>query len=210
MESTPLLNLRPWRRPRTTLARGAGSEGRSSAPRRLSSDERGAVMVESIITIPMLLAFFAMILQYAYLSMASLVVQHAAVVAARSASVIVPDDPAAFSADPSSSPVGSTEGARLDVVTDSVNKLTPALQPLPLQGPVNSTMEVELKRIPKEGAADPSAAEVGAEDLIQVTVKYDFDCGVIFGGATICGTDHKMTLTSTVVTPNQGANYGYF
>jgi hypothetical protein len=41
------------------------------------ADDRGAVMVESLVAIPTLLAFFAMILQLSYLSIASLVVQHA-------------------------------------------------------------------------------------------------------------------------------------
>ena len=49
-----------------------------SLARRGRSDERGAVMVESLVAIPTLLAFFAMILQLSYMSIASLVVQHAA------------------------------------------------------------------------------------------------------------------------------------
>lgn len=175
-------------------------------PNHLIGNERGAVMVESIVAIPTLLTFFAMILQFSYLSMASLVVQHAAVVAARSASVIVPDDPTAFK---DNSAVGALDGDRLAAVTDAASELLGALVPLPLQGPVNSTMTVTLKDVKLEGA---SGEEAEANDLIEATVKYNFACGVMFGGSLICGlgANPTMTLQSVAVMPNQGAEYGYF
>src|SRR5579859_677149 len=99
-----------------------------SRARRGRSDERGAVMVESLVAIPALLAFFAMIVQLAYLSIASLTVQHAAVVAARSASVIVPDMPTAFD---DHSKVGAADGDRLAAVAEAASKVIAALKPLP-------------------------------------------------------------------------------
>ena len=163
--------------------------------------DRGAVMVESLVAIPTLLAFFAMILQLSYLSIASLVVQHAAVAAARSASVIVPDDPFAFD---DRSNIGSGEGDRLATITHAANFALGALQPLPLQGKFNPSVTVKLL---KSGA---EAAEFETEDVIQAEVSYDFQCGVLFGGSLICGTGGVVTLTGLAAMPNQGAEYGYY
>jgi len=163
--------------------------------------DRGAVMVESIVAIPTLLAFFAMILQMSYLSIGSLVVQHAAVVAARSASVIVPDDPSAFD---DKSKVGSGDGDRLATITHAANFALGALQPLPLQGAINPSVTVKLM---KDGA---ETTDFEAEDVIQAQVSYDFKCGVLFGGNLICGTGGIVTLTSVAAMPNQGAEYGYY
>jgi hypothetical protein len=163
--------------------------------------DRGAVMVESLVAIPTLLAFFAMILQLSYLSIASLVVQHAAVVAARSASVIVPDDPFAFS---DQSKIGSGDGDRLATITDAASFTLGALQPLPLEGKINPSVTVKLT---KDGA---EATDFEAEDIIQAYVSYDFKCGVLFGGSLICGTGGVVTLTGVAAMPNQGAEYGYY
>src|SRR5258708_17685340 len=64
--------------------------------RLLLRERRGAVYTEALIAIPVLLFFFSASLQLAYLSIASLLLRHAAVAAARSAAVIVPDAPSAF------------------------------------------------------------------------------------------------------------------
>jgi hypothetical protein len=163
--------------------------------------DRGAVMVESLVAIPTLLAFFAMILQLSYLSIASLVVQHAAVSAARSASVIIPDDPFAFS---DRSDIGKGEGDRLATITDAANSALKALQPLPLQGKFNPNATVKLMKSGTE------ASDFEAEDIIQAEVDYDFQCGVLFGGSLICGTSGTVTLTGLAAMPNQGAEYGYY
>ena len=158
-------------------------------------------MVESLVAIPTLLTFFAMILQLSYLSIASLVVQHSAVVAARSASVIIPDDPFAFT---DQSKVGSADGDRLATVTDAANFVMGALKPLPLQGEFNPSVTVKLMKDKAE------AKDFEAEDVIQAQVSYDFKCGVMFGGSLICGTGRTVTLTAVAAMPNQGAEYGYY
>jgi hypothetical protein len=163
--------------------------------------DRGAVMVESLVAIPTLLAFFAMILQLSYMSIASLVVQHAAVMAARSASVIVPDDPFAFG---DHGKIGSADGDRLATVTDAANFALKALEPLPLQGKFNPTATVKLMK------SEAEATDFDTEDVIQTQVSYDFQCGVLFGGSLICGTSGTVTLTGLAAMPNQGAEYGYY
>jgi hypothetical protein len=171
-----------------------------------TANERGVVMVESLVAIPMLMAFFAMMVQLSYLSMASLVVQHAAVVAARSASVIVPDIPLAFS---DQSPVGSADGDRLAAVTDAAGAVVASLQSLPslaLQpaSAFNPTIAVTLMKDGQPGT------DFEPEDIVQAQVQYDFRCSVMFGGSLICGTGGKVTLTSLAAMPNQGAEYGYY
>jgi hypothetical protein len=177
-----------------------------SLARRGRSDERGAVMVESLVAIPTLLAFFAMIVQLAYLSIASLTVQHAAVVAARSASVIVPDMPTAFD---DHSKVGAADGDRLAAVTEAASKVIAALKPLPslsLQG--DSAFQPDAKvALLKDGK---EATDFEPEAVIQARVEYEYQCAVMFGGSLICGADGKVTLTAIAAMPNQGASYGYY
>jgi hypothetical protein len=174
--------------------------------RRSRSGERGAVMVESLVAIPMLLAFFAMIVQLAYLSIASLTVQHAAVVAARSASVIIPDMPTAFD---DQSKVGAAEGDRLAAITEAVTKTIAALKPLPtmsLQG--ESAFQPDAKVVLLKDGKE--AKDFEPEGVVQARVEYEYTCAVMFGGSLICGTDGKVTLTALAAMPIQGASYGYY
>jgi hypothetical protein len=169
-------------------------------------NERGAVMVESLVAIPTLLMFFAMMVQLSYLSIASLVVQHAAVVAARSASVIVPDIPFAFD---DQSKVGAADGDRLAAVTLAASTVIGALKPLPslslqTNGGFNPNVTVTLM-----DDGEP-ATDFEAEGIIQARVQYDYQCAVLFGGSLICGTGGKVTLTAIAAMPNQGAEYGYY
>ncbi len=163
-------------------------------------------MVESLVAIPTLMAFFAMMVQLAYLSIASLVVQHAAVVAARSASVIIPDIPFAFD---DQSKVGSADGDRLAAVTLAASTVITALKPLPAlslqaNGGFNPDVTVTLM---EDG--EPKT-EFEPEDIIQAKVSYDYQCAVLFGGSLICGLGGKVTLSAIAAMPTQGAEYGYY
>jgi hypothetical protein len=150
-----------------------------------------------------------MILQLSYLSIASLVVQHAAVVAARSACVILPDDPMAFT---DNSPINSADadGDRMKTITDAANFTLGALQPLPLQGTgFNPTVKVTLM---KSGSPASDFDRIDEKDpnVIQASVSYQYTCGVMFGGSLICGTGGSMTLSGLAAMPNQGADYAFY
>jgi hypothetical protein len=165
-------------------------------------------MVESLVAIPTLLMFFAMMVQLSYLSIASLVVQHAAVTAARSASVIIPDMPFAFD---DRSKVGSADksGDRVKAIKQAVSAVIAAMKPLPtlsLQGDAAFNPDADVVLM-SEGQ---EAEEFEAGGIIQTKVSYDYTCAVMFGGSLICGTDGKVTLTATAAMPNQGAEYGYY
>ena len=174
-------------------------------PTHLRANERGAVMVESLVAIPMLLAFFAMLIQLSYVSMASLVVQHAAVAAARSASVIVEDLPDAFS---DGSAVGSGDGDRLAAITDAANAAILTLKSLPpmstMANPFNPNTTVTLM---KDGSP---ATDFEPDEIVQAQVQYVFKCAVFFGGSLICGPSGNVTITAQAAMPLQGAEYGYY
>lgn len=173
-------------------------------PKDRGANDSGAVMVESLIAIPMLLTFFAMMVQLSYVSMASLVVQHAAVVAARSASVLIEDLPDAFDG----SAVGSADGERLAAITDAANTaILPLLSLPPLStqsNPFNPTAKVTLM---KDGSP---ATDFDADEVVQARVEYAFKCAVFFGGSFICGPSQSITITAQAALPLQGAEYGYY
>lgn len=69
-----------------------------SAP--LLSDERGIVFLEFLVTFVPVWTFSLCVLQLALISQASLIVKHAADAAARSAAVVLPDDPDEYGGEP--------------------------------------------------------------------------------------------------------------
>jgi Flp pilus assembly protein TadG len=163
----------------------------------------GAVMVESIIAIPLLLAFFAMILQYSYLLMASLVVNHAAVVAARSASVIIPDDPTAYS---DGSDIGTFQNNdRLATIEDAARAPMHALQAMPFQ---TSSFNPDKLTVSLDGAEGKDTFE--PTGVVKATVTFPYTCEVPFGGSLICGLDGAKSLSAVAAMPIQGAEYAYY
>ena len=160
----------------------------------------GAVMVESLIAIPLLLFFFAMIVQMSYVSIASVIVQHSAVVAARSASVIIPDEPSAFAGE---SEVGSFGGDRLATIEDAARHPLMALQPLPLQ---STDFDPTKLTVSLDGA---ESGAFSSEGVVRANVTFLYQCGVMFGGSLICGLDGKLTLKALAGMPIQGAKYEY-
>lgn len=66
----------------------------------LIDDEGGVVFVEFLVAFLPLWVFFLSVVQLAFVSHADLVVRHAADSAARSAAVVLPDDPAAYGGSP--------------------------------------------------------------------------------------------------------------
>ena len=62
----------------------------------LASDTRGAIYIEFLIAFIPLFVFFMSMVQLSFLRAAHLVNRHAAVVAARAAIVVLPDDPAQY------------------------------------------------------------------------------------------------------------------
>ncbi|MGB5811021.1 MAG: TadE/TadG family type IV pilus assembly protein [Polyangiales bacterium] len=100
----------------------------------LLAHEQGAVFLEFLVVIVPLWVFFLCIVQLAFFSHANLLVKHAADSAARSASVVLPDDPAEYGGEPkmtvSRSPLAFAEIASgLDALSSSWEGLSDTRPP---------------------------------------------------------------------------------
>lgn len=99
---------------------------RSSAHARLCSDQSGVVFLELLICIIPMWTFFLCLVQLALIAHASLIVQHAADSAARSAVVILPDDPDEYAGEPTMTV--SRNRVAADDVTEALSRLSSFLR----------------------------------------------------------------------------------
>jgi len=72
----------------------------ASTPRPLLADKRGVVFLELLIAFIPMWTFFLCVLQLAFIAHANLIVKHSADSAARSAVVVLPDDPNEYGGEP--------------------------------------------------------------------------------------------------------------
>lgn len=160
----------------------------------LSSDTRGAVYVEFLVAFVPLLLFFGAIVQLALLAVGGLMVDHSAVVGARAAVVVLPDDPVFYGGATLNAPTGQ----RLEDIRRAVR--------LPLLAfETDPNPEVTF---PSGGGG--SAGSFGQSDIVRVRVAYDFPCRLPFGGALVCaGGGGRVRLHGEAAMPNQGAGYAY-
>jgi hypothetical protein len=151
-------------------------------------DTKGAIYVEFLIAFMPLFTFFLCMVQISFLRVVSMVNKHAAVVAARAASVILPDDPAAYGGEA----VGSANGARKEAITRAAKAALSAVTP-----------SAEPK------VTFPAGASFGHDGLVQVKVEYEYACRVPLAAEIACGLDRKVTFTADASMPIQGALYEY-
>ena len=85
------------------------------AHRSLVADENGAVYLEFLIAFVPIWTFSLCVLQLALIARADLLVRHAAEAAARSASVVLPDDPNEYGGEPTMSGSLSATWARSSI-----------------------------------------------------------------------------------------------
>ena len=164
--------------------------------RKLFGDERGAVYVEFLAAFLPLFIFFESLVQFAGLVTAKLVVQHAAVSAARAAIVVLPDDPDEYD----NEPVGSISGKRLDAIE---NAAAITLRTL------HSFVDFKVT-FPTSSDGKQTRTKVGRDDLVRVKVEATYHCSVPLANRLVCNpTTSLRTLTATAALPNQGADYEY-
>ena len=157
-------------------------------------DSRGAVYVEFLLTFVPLLLFFGALVQLALVEVGGLMVEHAAVVAARAAVVVLPDDPTFYEGAPTNAPTGK----RLDDIRRAAR--------IPLLA-FEADPKPEVTLVSASGA---SAGQFGPNELVRVRVFYDFPCLLPLGGALVCaGGGGRVRLGAEAVLPNQGAGYAY-
>lgn len=153
----------------------------------LTRDVRGAVYVEFLAVFFPILTFFLTLVQFAFLQTAAVIVQHAAMRGVRVAATTIYDDPAYYG--------GDGQGVA------SAKRLAPAL---------------DAARLPLVGLGNVSSATVkvdkptyGRNDLITMTVSYEYVCSVPLGRILVCGPGSKKTLYGQAALPNHGAEFIY-
>jgi Flp pilus assembly protein TadG len=154
-------------------------------PARLKADCGGAVYVEFLIAFLPLFFFFSSLVQLGLVQQASLVTSHAAVMGARAAMVVLPDDPNFYGGEA----VNSYGGARQADIEHAVTMIFQSID-----------------GNPQFALTVPSG--VGVESAVQVKVDYSFQCRVPIGALFVCRGATKMIAASATM-PNQGANYNY-
>ena len=155
---------------------------------RLWHSTGGSIAVEYTITYPMLFMVFMTTVQLGMMEVGSLGTSHAAVCAARSASVVLADDPADYDG----APVGSVSGRRLEDITEA------ARVPLTV---------VTTK--PKVTVSFPDRTAFKQGDQVKVRVDFDFPCHIPVGSFLVCGSKSTFRLRREATMPYQGAGYTY-
>ena len=146
-------------------------------------DQSGAVLVEFLIAaMPLLITFFAS-LQLAQIVTARLVVKHAAIVGARSASVI-------------SNKNGTSPDQKAENTDEEVKKAVRFAM-----GPWEKTMRrIDVKVDDKSTCDDPYG-------LVTVHVDVDYRCSVPLGMFAVCGKKLFHPIRQTFGFPHEGARY---
>lgn len=164
--------------------RGARAEG-AADPSGLARDARGAVYVEFLAVFFPIFTLFLSLVQFAFLQTASIVVQQSAMKAVRVAAVVIHDNPAYYGVDQ-----GSVSGKRKEMILDA------ARFPLtPLGGASSATVTLN--------------SSYGRDDMIDLTVSYQYTCRVPLGRFVVCGVDGQKVLAAKASFLNQGADFIY-
>ena len=156
---------------------------------------RGAVYVEFLLAFMPLFVFFMALVQLAFVSMANIVVKHAAVTAVRAAIVVLPDDPSAYDEEEEM----KAGGRRLADITLAAK--APLLA-------VTASPDIEV-RFPTSPGGSDSRVAFWRDDLVRVQVELHYPCRVPIGKTLVCGLFGNKTLVGEAALPNQGADYAY-
>jgi len=147
--------------------------------------QRGAVYVETLIVFLPVLFFFMVTLQLIELWAGSLVVRHAAWMAARAASVVLPDDPAFYG-----SPENRYEGKRREEITQAARVI------------------LRAKSQFDAGAAVVDVRGQQSGGPLDVTVRAPFRCFARFVNI-VCAGGASRELVGRATHVYHGASYGY-
>ncbi len=158
-------------------------------------DQRGAIMVEFLIAFLPLFVFFECIIQLTGLTVAKMVIQHSAYVAARAAVVVLPDDPKYYGG----TQLGVFDGQRRDEIQRAAAIPLTAVRSL-----VHARVSVQ------QTASRRGNATGFTGQRISVRVQADYRCFVPLASIIVCGSSSgERTLTAEASLPYQGAPYPY-
>ncbi len=162
---------------------------------RLTKDTRGVIYVEFLIAFLPVFTMFLGLVQLADLHQANVIVNHSAIMAVRSAVVILHDDPAYYQ----NAELGKPTGKRLDDIKKA------AMLPL-----LASRSIVGFKvNLPSSPGGDDTKSQFTRDELVRVKVQAKFDCRVPLASKLVCGTKAERTLSAEAALPNHGVSYTY-
>lgn len=153
-------------------------------------------MVEFLVAFLPVMTFAMCIFQQTVLYAGQLLTEHAALSAARAASVVVPDNPNRYGGEGANTAGNKRkEAIRLAAIR--------ALGPL-VQDENISEVDVDLG-----GGGGATNAAIGAKSPINVTVNATFQCKVPLAAQIICDSNGEFKLSAQATLPNQGASFTY-
>jgi len=153
------------------------------------SSLRGAAYAEFLVAFMPVLLFAFCIFQESEMFTGKLLCDHAAVAAARSATVVLPDNPQRYGGEGVNTPgKRRTEAVRMAAIR--------AMAPFVHDGNVTDVKVDFPGGTPLRGP-------------LQVRVQATFKCKVALTYFIACNSSGTRTLTSVATLPNQGANYTY-
>jgi hypothetical protein len=162
----------------------------------LVRDARGAIYVEFLIAFMPILTMFLGIVQIADLHQARLIVSHAAMVGARAAVVVIPDDGQFYE----NSQPGTVDGKRKQAIVKAVS--------IPLRAS-RSITELRVTFPTTAGGSDDKTT-YGRDDLVRVKVEARYQCRVPLVNRMVCpDKSSTRTMTAEAALPNNGADYVY-
>jgi hypothetical protein len=170
----------------------------------LGNDRRGAAYVEFLIAIVPFIVFVSCVLQGVLLQFADLTVERAASAAARSAVVVLDDDPRQYRGEPRNLAIQG--GARVAAIRRSASNVLAAL-PAAARAGLESRLTVAF---PAGADSDSLRSGFGPGDMVTVRVSYRFPCGVPLARRIMCrGGQAEALMEAEASLPNQGARYLY-
>lgn len=163
--------------------------------KRLIKDIRGAVYVEFLIAFMPVFIMFLGLIQLADLHQANIIVNHSAMMAVRSAVVILHDNPSYYD----NVEVGKPTGKRLDEIKRA------AMMPL-----LASRSITEYKvNLPAQAGGEDTQQKIERDDMVRVRVEAHFECRVPLVNKLMCGAKSLKTISAESVLPNHGMSYTY-
>lgn len=177
---------------------------------RLSRNERGHTYVEFLVVVVPFFLFVMCVLQSALLQFADLAVERAASVAARSAVVVLDDDPRFYGGEPRDAVIPG--GAREAAVRRGAANVLAAL-PAGADADKSSQLTVTFA----SGAGGQATSRFDPAAPVTVRVAYLFRCGVPIARRIMChtagsgaeGGENFARIQAEASLPNQGARYAY-
>ena len=181
----------------------------ASGASRARAGTRGAVYVEFLIAFLPVLIMFMCLWQMSRLYTTGLAVEHAAITAARSGSVVFADDPAQYGGAELHKPMGqrrqTVEGAALMPLSPFI--LDGSLVSVNVTFPSSPGSSQERDHY---DPSDPNSDDAHKVDFVRVHIEATFRCRIPLADRIAC---NPLTRTRTIIReaayPYQGAGYVY-